>query len=244
MLNLRNEWMKLTRRRSAITLLVISGVLPLIAGPVIKILQNKFSFTAFDGESFPLAMLSLAVSFYLPLLLALAVSELFSGEQEQKTLAFLLVRPISRMNIFKSKMISTGIYLLLLLLIICITSLLSGAIWLENFTMQGLMLAVASFLLSWFPLMALGLLFIFLVQWIGSSSRALTFSIILYLALMVVNFLFPGLARWLPTYDSNWYQRWINSGLSVLVMGRTLFLLSWSVLFYTLGYYKFSRKEF
>jgi ABC-2 type transport system permease protein len=244
MLNVRNEWMKLIRKRSAIALLVISGLLPLVAGPIINVLQNRFSFTAFDGESFPLVILSLAVSFYLPLLLALAISDVFSGEQEQKTLSFLLVRPISRMKIFKSKTISTGLYLLALLLILCISSLLSGAIWLENFTLHGLFMAVVSFMLSWIPLMSLGLLFMFLVQWIGSSSRALAFSIILYLAMMVVNFLFPGLARWLPTYDSNWYQRWINSGLNTLVMGRFLYLVSWCVLFYSLGYYKFSKKEF
>lgn len=244
MLNLKNEWMKLIRKRSAIVLLAISAALPLIAGPVVNVLQNRFSFTAFDGESFPLVLLSLAVSFYLPLLLALAISDMFAGEQEQKTLSFLLVRPISRQKIFISKLTGTGLYLLALLLILCVSSLLTGAIWLENFTMQGMALAVASFLLSWIPLMALSLLFMFLVQWSGSGSRALTFSILLYLVMMVVNFLFPGLARWLPTYDSDWYQRWLNSGMNTLLMGRTLFLLSWSALFFTLGYYKFSRKEF
>ncbi|MDP4163529.1 MAG: ABC transporter permease subunit [Bacillota bacterium] len=244
MLNLRNEWMKLIRKRSAIILMILSALFPLVVGPGIQALQNKFSFTAFDGESFPLVILSLAVSFYLPLLLALAVSDMFSGEQEQKTLAFILVRPISRLKVYSSKVAATGIYLLILLLIVCTTSLLTGAIWLENFTFQGLLIAIAAFLLSWFPLMAIGLLIIFFVQWFGSSSRALTFSILLYLVMMAVTYLFPTIARWLPAYDSDWYQRWINTGMSSILAGRALYLLSWSALLFTLGYYKFSKKEY
>ncbi|MDQ0199673.1 ABC transporter permease [Neobacillus ginsengisoli] len=244
MLNLKNEWNKLLRKRSTIVLFCLSALFPLIVGPTVQMMQNRFGFTAFDGESFPLVILSLAVSFYLPLLLALGVSDMFAGEQEQKTLSYFLVRPISRFKLFTSKIACTGIYLLVLLLIVWISSLITGAIWLENFTFHGLLLGISAFLLSWFPLMAIGVLLVFLVQWFGSSSKALTFSILLYVVMVVLTYLFPTIAQWLPAYDSNWYQRWINSGFNIVIMGRSIYLLSFCALFFTLGYYRFTRKEY
>jgi ABC-2 type transport system permease protein len=244
MLNLKNEWNKLLRKRSTTVLMCLSALFPLLAGPAIQMMQNRFGFTAFDGESFPLVILGLAVSFYLPLLLALGISDMFAGEQEQKTLSFLLVRPLSRFKFFTSKIACTGIYLLLLLMIVCISSLLTGAIWLENFTFYGLLIGISAFLLSWFPLMAIGMLLVFLVLWFGSSSRALTFSILLYLIMVVITYLFPTIAQWIPVYDNDWYQRWMNSGFTIVIMGRTIYLLSFCALFFSLGYYKFSQKEF
>jgi ABC-2 type transport system permease protein len=244
MQNVRNEWMKLIRKRSTMVFLILSALFPLLIGLAMNILQNRLHFTAFDGESFPLMILSLAVTIYLPLLLALTVSDTFPGEQEKKALSFILVRPISRFKLFTSKILCTAIYLLTLLVILCISSIVTGAIWLENFTVHGLVMGVSAYILSWFPLMALSLLLVFFVQWLGSSSRAITFSIILYLIMVVLTFLFPVIAAWLPTYDSNWYQRWMNNGISGVVMGRTVYLLSWCSLFFTLGYYKFTRKEF
>jgi ABC-2 type transport system permease protein len=244
MLNLRNEWNKLTRKRSTIVLFYLSATFPLLAGPIIQMIQNKFGFTAFDGESFPLVILGLSVTIYLPLLLALGISDMFSGEQEQKTLSFLLVRPLSRMKIFTSKIACTGIYLFCLLMIVCVSSLITGAIWLENFTLHGLILDFSAFLLSWLPLMAVGLMVVYLALWFESSSKAITFSILLYLVMMVICYIIPTFAQWLPIFDNNWYQRWINSGLSIVVLGRTLYLLSFCTLFFTLGYYKFTQKEF
>jgi len=244
MLNLTNEWNKLIRKRSTIVLFCLSAIFPLLVGPAVQTMQNRFGFTAFDGESFPLVILKIAVSFYLPLLLALGISDMFSGEQEQKTISFLLVRPLSRFKLFASKIVCTGIYLLILLFIICVSALFTGAIWLENFTFHGFLLGISSFLLSWFPLMAVSMLLIFLAQWFGSSSKALTFSILLYLVMVVITYLFPNIAQWLPVYDNDWYQRWINSGLNITIIGRTIYLLSFYTLFYTLSYYKFSQKEY
>ena len=51
------------------------------------------------------------------------------------------------------------------------------------------------------------------------------------------------IATWLPTYDNNWYQRWMNNGINSVVMGRTVYLLSWCSLFFTLGYYKFKKRN-
>jgi ABC-2 type transport system permease protein len=242
--NTKNECRKLMSKRSTNVFMVLSVLFPLLTGPSIQTLQSRFGFTAFDGESFSLVILGLAVAVYLPLLLILAVSDMFSGEQEQNMLSFTLVRPISRFKVYSSKTICIGLYLLALLLIICVSSLLTGAFWLSNFTFHGILLGLVAFLVSWVPLMAIGILFIFLAQWIGSSSKAVIFSILIYLILAALTFLSPALARWFPSYDTGWYQRWINMGMGRVLLGRTLYLLSWSALFFTLGYYKFNKKEF
>jgi ABC-2 type transport system permease protein len=242
--NTKNECRKLMSKRSTIVFMVLSALFPLLAGPSIQSLQNRFGFTAFDGESFSLVILGLAVAVYLPLLIILTVSDMFSGEQEKNTLSFTLVRPISRFKVYSSKIISIGLYLLALLFIICVASLLTGAFWLSNFTFYGILLGLGAFLVSWVPLMALGISFIFLAQWVGSSSKTVIFSILIYLVLVAVNFLSPALAPWFPSYDTGWYERWINVGMSRVLLGRTLYLLSWGALFFTLGYYKFNKKEF
>ena len=244
MQNLRNEWMKLIRKRSTIAFFIISALFPLLVGPSVNILQNRIGFTLFDGESFSLIILSLAVTIYLPLLLAQVVSDLFPGETEKNVLAFILVRPISRLKIFNSKILCIALYLMTLLFIIYISSILTGAIWLQNFTFNGMLMGGTAYLLSWFPLMSICMLLVFFVQWFGSSSRALTFSIILYFVMVVLTFILPQIGQWLPTFDSTWYQRWIHNGISMVVMGRAVFLLSWSSLLFTLGYYRFKKKEY
>ena len=244
MQNLSNEWMKLIHKRSTVVLFILSALFPILVGPAINILQNRIGFTLFDGESFSLIILSLAVTIYLPLLLAQSVSDLFPGEQEKNVLSFTLVRPITRLKLFASKNLCIAIYLMTQLLIIYISSILTGAIWLQNFTFKGMLMGGSAYILSWFPLMAIGLLLVFFVQWFGSSSRALTFSIIFYFIMVVLTFLIPSVAHWLPTYDSTWYQRWMNNGINIVVMGRAVYLLSWCSLFFTLGYYRFNKKEF
>ena len=45
MQNLRNEWMKLIRKRSTIVFFIISALFPLLVGPIVNILQNRIGFT-------------------------------------------------------------------------------------------------------------------------------------------------------------------------------------------------------
>src|SRR4051794_215958 len=127
MQNLSNEWMKLIHKRSTVVLFILSALFPILVGPAINILQNRIGFMLFDGESFSLIILSLAVTIYLPLLLAQSVSDLFPGEQEKNVLSFTLVRPITRLKLFASKNLCIAIYLMTQLLIIYISSILTGA---------------------------------------------------------------------------------------------------------------------
>jgi ABC-2 type transport system permease protein len=238
--NTRNEIDKLIAKRSVKFYFLLASVMPILIGFAAVRIQSN------DMITLP----SLSVSFFimnsfllgvLPLFIFMSSSELFAGEWEKGSL--FQVRPISRMEIYLSKVAAITILTFMQLVVVLASALItSGAlevaiVWNEaGSTFMSLLVSIV-------PLAAIVSLAAFMSQWFKNGPASLASSIFLYGLMGALPFAFPNLMHYFPTAYMDWYQQWLGN-VNVLWLVQSLtYLFSFSSLFLTAGYYMFKTKE-
>ncbi|TXK76331.1 ABC transporter permease [Paenibacillus sp. N3.4] len=242
--NVWNETIKIASKKKTIFFLAVLLLLPIIAGLLLARLQSGIGIGAITSQDFPILMLGLFTSIFLPLFIFTGAADVFSGEMGDRTMKNTLTRPISRFNVFASKQIALGIYIVLYLFV----ALLASAISTLLFQQVGGLRAVFNWFLAYgssvVPLLTLSLLAVCLAQFFSSSSSSLTVSILLYLVLKVAAFVIPQLATYSPAAYTDWHLLWIGSSMAVgKISSIFMFLVACSILFFTAGFYVFDKKE-
>lgn len=230
-------------RRKAIMFWVVSAILPILLAVSLNALQPILGVLA-GSTSFPIEMLTIYTSIWIPLFIIMVTADLFPNEVASRTLKLVLVRPNTRFQVFAAKVaaLGTGIAILLVTLAIAasVCSLFSGAA--VSFS-EGLSI-VKAYTAAFFPMLAMAALFVFLSQFFKSAGGFMVFAIVLYAAAKVMPFVSSSFAVFSPTAYTNWHMLWISSTVSAgKLFTSSLFLISACVLFFSLGYYKFDRKE-
>jgi ABC-2 type transport system permease protein len=240
---LRNELLLMLYRKKTIFFFLASAIVPVLLA---------FSFNALQpiglmavSQSFPIQMLELYTSMMIPLFLFLAISDLFPQEISTRTLKLALLRPISRFGAFAAKVIALGLaiaaLLVLLAIVTLVCNLMLGTADLGAIDGFGYGKAYfAGFLSMW----ALSSVFVFAAQFFRSASGFLVFSIALYAAAKLAPFFIKGFSAFSLASYTDWYLLWLSHSVS---SGRLLtsffFVLSGLILFFSLGYMMFDRKE-
>lgn len=243
--SVRNEVEKLLLKKRTIAFLIISAVIPLAAAAVVSIFQNSIGIIPITANQFPIFILGIFTNIFLPLFIAAAVAEMFPGELEGRTLKIILIRPITRIKVFTSKVICIGAYILLHLGIAFIISN-AAILFLQGNDgyLGGFVKEILAYGVSVFPMLAIGIAVICIAQLFKSSGGALTISVLIYIAVSVISRLFPSMSRMVLTSYTDWYQLWIGTSL---LFGRVfsgfVVLLAYSMIFFSIGFYAFDRKE-
>jgi len=240
--NIQNELQKLFAKKKIAAFLIILGVICFLLAFFITSIQSKLIFISMSSVSFPLMVLSIFTNTVLPLFIFMATAEMFSGEVADKTLKLVLTMPISRLKIYISKIIAIGIYIFINLLVLFLVSTIS-ALFL-NLGSISIFHVILSYLIDTIPALIVGIFAAFVAQFFKSSSSALVSSILLFLAIRVVALINTGLNNNIFTSYLNWYSLWFRSGVNFLRTGYIfLLLLSYGIIFFTMGYFMFDRKE-
>lgn len=242
--NIWNETFKLAFKKKTIFFLAFTLLLPVIAGILLARFQSGIGIGAIASQDFPIVMLGLFTSIFLPLFVFMGAADVFSGEMGERTMKNTLTRPITRFRVFASKQIALGIYIALYLIAALLASMIS-AMFFGHFggigTIFTWFLAYGS---AFVPLIVLSIAAVCLAQFFSGSSSALTVSILLYLAFKVAAFFIPQIATYSPTAYTDWHMLWIGSSMAISKMSSIfMFLIACSILFFTAGYYLFDKKE-
>ncbi|NEW06993.1 ABC transporter permease [Paenibacillus sp. SYP-B3998] len=242
--NIWNETIKIASKKKTLFFLAVTMLLPVVAGVLLARFQSGIGIGAINSQDFPIIMLSLFTTIFLPLFVFMGAADVFSGEMGDRTMKITLTRPITRFKVFASKQIALGIYIVLYLLAGLLAATFS-ALFFQNF---GGFSAVTNWLLAYgaafVPLLALSVVAVCLAQFFSSSSSALTVSILLYLAFKVAAFFIPPIATYSPTAYMDWHMLWIGSSLAIgKIVSIFMFLAACSILFFTVGFYFFDKKE-
>jgi ABC-2 type transport system permease protein len=239
-----NETEKLLLRKKTVFFLILSAIFPLAAMALIKLFQSKMGFLAVTSTNYPILLLGLFTGFILPLFAFTAAADLFAGELGDKTLKIALTRPITRFKVFLSKSISIGLFIIIILGIVFITSAISGLFLDSNTHLTGLWQGVLAYIVAAMPMLALGAVAIFLAQFFQSSSGALTTCIFVYIAGKAVPFVAPKLAKVILFSYTNWHMLWLgNSVGAVKLLNIFLLILSYIIIFFSAGYYFFDKRD-
>lgn len=240
---LLNELYLLFYRKKVMMFALFSAILPILLAVSLHALQPILGLFVVS-QSFPIEMLSIYTSIWIPLMIVTLTADLFPGEVATRTLKLALLRPNSRFQVFGTKAAALGVcmagVLILLGIVTSFCNLFAGTS--AGFTETLLMLK--AYAAAFVSMVALSALFIFVSQFFKSASSFMVFSLVLFAAAKVAPFLSSSIAAFSPTSYTDWHMLWLSQNVSSgKLLTTSLFLVSSCMLFLALGYYKFDRKE-
>jgi ABC-2 type transport system permease protein len=240
-----NELVKLLARKKTSFFLLLSALLPFIGLPIVMKLQSGLGIMAVSNVQYPITVLNILTLFVLPLMMFMSLSDMFSGEFGDKTIRSVLVRPVSRLKIFSSKLLAMFVLITGQLLLGWMGSVLATFFLPASANlMGGIAEAALAYAVAALPMFALCMAAAFITQFFRNASGALAICIVLYAAAKLITFVYPQFTVLSPTSYTDWHELWIGSVISTAKI-TTIFslLLGCGILFYTSGYYFFDKKE-
>jgi ABC-2 type transport system permease protein len=241
---LRNELLLMLYRKKTMFFFLASAVVPVLIAFSFNALQPTIGLLAVS-QSFPIQMLELYTALMIPLFLFLAISDLFPQEISSRTLKLALLRPISRLGAFSAKVFALGIAIAALLVLLAVVTMACNVIMgtADLGTLDGFGYGKA-YLAGFLSMWALSSVFVFAAQFFRSASGFLIFSIALYAAAKLAPFFIKGFSAFSLASYTDWYLLWLSHSVSSgRLFTSLLFVLSGLILFFSLGYMMFDRKE-
>ena len=241
--NVINELQKLFLKKKTVVFLILMAVISFLPAFFVSAIQARIVFISLSSVSFPLITLSAAANFLLPLFIFMAASEVFPGEAADRTMKLVLIRPITRFKVYISKNIAVGIYAIINILVVFIVSTISFIAL--KLSAENIPRIFLSYFIDIFPILIFTIFACLIVQFFRSSSAALISGIFIFAAIKVLAILISGFNNIIFTSYLNWYPAWM-AGTSLLLrnMNTLVMLTAYGVIFFTVGYYIFDRKEF
>lgn len=242
--NIINETEKMLLKKKTVFFIAAAAILPLAAMALIKLFQSKLGVFGFAPSSYPILILGIFTGILIPLFVFTAAADLFAGELGDNTLRITLTRPISRFKVFLSKNISIGIFTAIILSVVFITSSIAGLFLEGRASFTGFLESAPAYIAAAVPMIAMGVLAVFLSQFFKSASGALTACLLIYIAGKAMAFVAPRLARITPFSYTDWHMLWLGSSLGpARLLNIFMLILSYIIILFSVGYYLFDKKD-
>jgi ABC-2 type transport system permease protein len=244
--NFLNETQKMFLKSKVAACFIIAALIPIGIALLIALLHNKSGILAVGSTGFPVFILGLFTSVLLPLFIFMWAADIFAGEVGEGTLKIMLVRPITRFNIYLSKIMALSFAIILLLAVILIASLISGLLLGGSGSqyLAGLNGGIKAHILAIVPMVSLAIAAAFVAQFFKSSSGALTSSILVYIIGRFLPIVIPMTSKVLLFSYTNWHVLWLGTALAPeRLLYAFLIMLSSSIILFTAGFYLFDIKQ-
>lgn len=238
-----NETEKLLLKKKTVFFLAVAAIFPVAAMALVKLFQSKLGFFAVTSANYPILILGLFTGLFLPLFIFTAAADLFAGELGQNTLKIALTRPISRFKVFLSKNIAIGLYIIIILGAVLVTSYISGLFLGGRISLAGLLKDILLYLAAVIPMLALSVIAVFLAQFFKSSTGALTTCIFIYIAAKASALVAPRLTKLTPFAYTDWHMLWLGSLGAGRLLNILALIVSYIIILFSMGYYLFDQRD-
>ncbi len=241
---LRGELIKLAARKKYIIFLLIE-VLICAFSMLVQALLSRFSDGFIRTGTFGLTfgLLGFFIRFFIPLIVFMAMCDLFSSEAHDGSLRASLLRPVSRFKLYLAK--CTAVFITATLYL---AALFAVTVTLELFTGGSLRTAwtgLWSYALDVLPLAVLVLMAALVCQLVPGPTLSMLVSIVVYMGLVIVGTFFSQLGGILFTSYSSWHNLWIGAPLPFMaLLPKIALLVGYSTVMLMGGYLLFDRKDF
>ena len=236
-----NESTKLFKRSKYKILLICIGILSIVLGLISNYTGGLINVSL---SNLPLNILSILTNVLIPLIIFMAVADLFAAEQENGTIKAVITRPISRNEILISKMISILIYVTSILIVAFIIGLFMGILFGRTQVINIPEIFIA-YVVSILPIIPIIFLSILISQLSKSSSSSVMLSVLIYIIIMLSGIIFPSISSMLFISYTNWYKLFIGAQMPIksilIIVGL---LMGYSLIFFSGAYALFEKKEY
>ncbi|WP_297421587.1 ABC transporter permease [Clostridium sp.] len=236
-----NESTKLFKRSKYRSFLIFIAVLIIVLGLISNYTQGYINISL---SNLPLNILSILTTVLIPLIVFMAVADLFAAEQENGTIKAIITRPISRNEILISKMISILIYAISILVITFIVGSIMGIVF-GRTQIIDIPEIFTAYIASIFPIVPTIFLSILISQLSKSSTSSLMLSVLIYIIIMLIGVIFPSLSSVIFVSYMNWYKLFIGAKMPLKSILTIIGLFAgYSLLFFSGAYALFEKMEY
>ena len=236
-----NESTKLFKRSKYKILLICIGILCIALGLISNFTGGLINVSL---SNLPLNILSILTNILIPLIVFMAVADLFAAEQENGTIKAVITRPINRTEILISKMISILFYAISILIVTFIIGSVMGIFFgrTQVITIPEIFIA---YVVSVLPIIPTIFLSILISQLSKSSSSSVMISVLIYIIIMLLGIIFPSISSMIFTSYTNWYKLFIGAQMPIksilIIVGL---LMGYSLVFFSGSCALFEKKEY
>jgi len=243
--NISNEMEKTFHKKKTLALLLVTALIPVGTAILLYLFKSKVGILGLRATDFPILILGLFTTLFLPLFVFMWAADSFAGEAGDRTLKLTFIRPITRIKVFTSKIISIGLAIAIFLVILFILSLVAGLFLGDAKTdwWVGFFNGIKAYSVAVLPMLALGIAAAFIAQFFKNSSGALTTSIFVYIAAKLLPLLVPQSAKFLLVSYTDWHMLWLGPVPPEKLLYAFLYILSSGIIFFSAGFYLFDTKE-
>lgn len=243
LLNTKSEFLKLINKKKYLVITILSALISLIRlGGSLLISKVSHGELVIKGNLMA-SMLSFVADILIPLVVFMAVTDLFASEMQEDTFKASLLRPLTRFKVILSK--CAGVWLLscaVMLAMFCVCFIMQI---ISGYGLGGTWHMLSAYLIDLIPVIALIGLALFINTISKSPTLAMLLCIVVYIFFKYLNLYVSPYGQMVFTAYSQWHKLWLGSTLPFGALASKLGILFGSVLIlYTTSYIILDKKNF
>ncbi len=237
-----NELYKISKRKKIVVAAILSVAAIGIAGLIVSSLKNFAGINVVGSSEFAILVLSVLNYTLLPLFTAFICIDMFSSEFVEQTIKMTLTRPVSRFLVYLSKVLAAATFILANLLFVMLLSLILSVM--IGGSQLSLSDVIGAYLSSFFPLMVLALMVMFIANLTRGTVSAFMLSVLVYIVFLGLGFFWPNAESFFFTSTLDWYILFTGTFVNVQKIFRlSLILLGYGIALFSAGYALFDRRQ-
>ncbi|MGN0181942.1 MAG: ABC transporter permease [Candidatus Ornithomonoglobus sp.] len=239
---LHKELIKLAHHKKYIVLLALGILVSIIRRGGAALVTRLSGGIVSVKANMPLEMLPFAVEILVPVMMFIAVSDLFTREYSEDTLKASLMQPVSRFKLLSAKaaavVILGAVSLMVMYIANTLIHLASGG------TSSGAASALAAYLIDIIPLIGIAFLGIFINVSLKGPTSATLLSLAVYALMKYMGLYVAGSESFLFTAGAKLHVMLLGSALPLhVLLNKTGILLGSILILYSLSYIIFDKKN-
>lgn len=241
--NTKSELYKLVIRKKYIVIAVIAALVCILRLGGSVLISKVSGGEIVIKSNLIMEMMGFITDILNPLVVFMAVCDLFSSEAQEDTLKASLMRPLTRFKVLTSKSLAAffmGCITMMAMFVICfIIQLVSGS------GLSAVPHALVAYLINLIPIFSLVALALCINMLSKSPTLAMLLCIVVYVVFKYINYYISPLGQMIFTAYTQWHRIWIGASLPpAALMSKAGILFGSVLILYTVSYIIFDRKDY
>lgn len=242
-LSTKSELQKLLTRKKYLVITILGALICLM-----RLGGNLLIAKVSGGEvviksNLIMSMLGFVTDIIIPLIVFMAVTDLFASEVQEDTLKASLMRPLTRFKVMTSKSLAVFILSCAVMLVMFIACLVMQIV--SGNSLSIVPQSLAAYLIDMIPIISLVAMALLINMISKSPTLAMLLCIVVYIFFKYLNLYVSPLGQMVFTAYTQWHKIWIGSLLPVgALMAKAGILFGSVLILYTLSYIIFDSKDY
>lgn len=239
---IQNELYKLIHKKKYIVMLVLGMLVCLIRWGGSALIAKISGGSVVLKSNMTLEMLPFVIEILVPVIIFMAVTDLFCSEISDDTMKTCLLKPFTRLKVMTAKASAAwilGSVSAVLMFVICaVVQIMSGS------SIKDIGLTFTAYLLDIIPLIGIVLLGVFINVCLKNPSAVMLLLLVIYAVMKYMGAYVAGSDSFLFTSYAKWHNLFLGAGMPFNVIIYKIGILAGSILIlFSFSYIIFDRKD-